>query len=60
MNIKKKLNLTKMNITQLSAVNGGDLENPFKDTHKKLPTEQPVGGGGVCYTDTPGSAIFCV
>ncbi|WP_062055278.1 hypothetical protein [Aquimarina longa] len=56
---KKKLSLTKMNVTQLSTIKGGNIDNPFLNIGKR-PSEQPVGGGGACYSDTPTSCVYCV
>ncbi len=53
---RKKLNLKKMSVAQLDAIKGGNLLN----TAEGLPSEQPVGGGDLCYSDSPMSCINCV
>ncbi len=59
MKIKKKLNLQKMSIAELDVIKGGNILNPFL-TIGGFPSEQPVGGGGVCYSDSPTSCLYCV
>ncbi len=59
MKITKKLSLKKMSITQLDTIKGGNLTSPIR-TGDVLPSEQPVGGGGVCYSDSPTSCVYCV
>lgn len=56
---KKKLNLKKMNITQLGSIGGGNATYPTR-TADVLPTEQVVGGGGVCYSNARTSCLYCV
>ncbi|PKV51612.1 hypothetical protein ATE84_3702 [Aquimarina sp. MAR_2010_214] len=57
---KKKLSFIKMNVTQLNAIKGGNIMNPFRTIGKNGPSEQPVGGGGACYSDAPMSCMVCV
>ncbi|WP_160114695.1 hypothetical protein [Aquimarina sp. AU474] len=52
----KKLSFKKMNVAQLDAIKGGNLLN----TVEGLPSEQPVGGGDLCYSDSPTSCLYCV
>ncbi len=66
MKSKKKLSLKKMSIAQLGTVKGGNFDwlrtiapTPTGDTGGG-PSEQPVGGGGVCYSDSPTSCVYCV
>ncbi len=60
MKVKKKLGLKKMEIAQLSTVRGGNLELIYREIDTSGPSEQVVGGGGVCYSDSPTSCVHCV
>ncbi|GAA4272269.1 hypothetical protein U6A24_21215 [Aquimarina gracilis] len=62
MKTKKKLSLKKMSIAQLSIIKGGEMLYQFRTVtiDEGGPSEQPVGGGGVCYSDSPTSCVHCV
>ncbi len=49
-----------MSIAQLDTIKGGNIINPFRQFTGGEASEQPVGGGGICYSDTPTSCIHCV
>ena len=62
-----KLTIKKMNITQLDATKGGYLNDHLRDvigfpgdTIMTAPSEQPMPGGGGCYSDAPTSCLVCV
>ncbi len=62
MKTKKKLDFKKMSIAQLDTIKGGNIlrQFPTLTIDEGGPSEQPVGGGGMCYSDSPTSCVHCV
>jgi len=66
MKSKKKLNLKKMNIAQLGATKGGNIDWTYPTTGTGFPTANPTGCGNgtqglACqYSQAPTSCVHCV